>query len=331
MSLSPTTWNYANSYEYMEKLRGGFGPMIITCAVNGGIQGKESNPSIPETPKEIAEQAYEAYNAGASAVHIHGRNPQNWAEATKDAEVYLEINARVREKCPDIIINNTTGGGPTTTMEDRYRCLEAMPEMASLNMGPDMSRFKIPPRPAPLEHPHDGFLYDDCIPFTYGIIEKLAQIMLKKGIKPEMEMYHPGEYWASQDLISKELVRPPYVFQFVMGYQTGIFPTPENLCAMVRELPKDSVFFAFGIGPFQLPMNTMATLMGGHVRVGLEDNIYYRRGQKLNGNGEAVERAVRIARELNREIASPAQAREILGLSPTPSAYEWGGLAHEGR
>lgn len=314
-------WNYANSYEWMEKLRQGFYPLMITCALNGGIQGKESHPALPETPKEIAEQAYEAYNAGACILHIHGRNPRNWTEAAKDAETYLEINARVREKCPDIIINNTTGGGPTTTMEERYRCLEAMPEMASLNMGPDMSRFTVRPRPIPFEHPRDGFEFDGCVPFTYGIIEQLAQTMLVKMIKPEMEMYQSGQYWVSQNLIEKGLLKPPYIFQFVMGYQTSIYPTPANLIAMVHELPPNSFFFVVGIGPFQLPLNTMAILMGGHVRVGLEDNLYLRRGQKFKGNGEAVERIVRLARELNREIATPAQARQMLGLSPTPSQY----------
>jgi 3-keto-5-aminohexanoate cleavage enzyme len=109
--------------------------------------------------------------------------------------------------------------------------------------------------------------------------------------------------------------------QFVMGYQTSSFPTPENLLALVRELPPKSIYFVCGLGVFQLPMTTMATLMGGHVRVGLEDNVYYRRGRKLAGNGEAVDRAVRIASELNRAVASPSQARAILGLPVTPRSY----------
>src|SRR5436309_5361576 len=150
-----TTWNYGNSYEWMERLRGGFDPLIITCAVDGGIQGKESNPAIPETPEEIAAQVYEAYNAGASMVHIHARNPEQQWDTTLDPEICRRCNALIRERCPDIIINNTTGGGPTTTMEDRFAGLEGRPEMASLNMGPDMSRFKLGARPDPLPHPHD--------------------------------------------------------------------------------------------------------------------------------------------------------------------------------
>lgn len=311
---------YADSYEWMEQVRAGLPPLMITCAVNGGVQGREANDALPERPEEIARQAKEAYDAGAVAVHVHARDPGNWAHTTGNPDVYREVNALIREACPELIVNNTTGGGPTTTMEARYRCLDALPELASLNMGPDMSRFRIAPRPEPLEHPHGGLVYDDCIPFTYGIIEQLARIMLEKDVKPELEIYHPGQYWVSRDLIERELVRPPYLFQYVMGYQTSSFPTPEHLCFLVRDLPAQSVFFACGIGPFQLPMTTMATLMGGHVRVGLEDNVYYSRGRKLRGNGEAVERAVRIARELNREVATPAQARELLGLGP-PRAY----------
>jgi 3-keto-5-aminohexanoate cleavage enzyme len=316
-----TTWNYASSYEWLERVRGGFDPLVITCAIDGGIQGKESNPAIPETPEELAAQAAEAYNAGASMVHIHARNPNALWDTTLDPDVCREVNALVRQRCPDLIINNTTGGGPTSTMDDRFRALEARPEMASLNMGPDMSKFRIGERKAPLPHPHDAMLYDDCIPFTYGIIEDLTRKMQELGIKPEMEMYHGGNYWVSQDLINAGLVRPPYVFQFVMGYQTSTFPTPENVCALIRELPAQSVYFVAGIGVYQLPLTTLAILLGGHVRVGLEDNVYYSRGRKFSGNGEAVERTVRIARELNREIATPAQAREILGLSATPSSY----------
>jgi 3-keto-5-aminohexanoate cleavage enzyme len=189
-------------------------------------------------------------------------------------------------------------------------------------MGPDMSQFRLPARPAPLPHPHEELIYDECIPFTYGVIERLAAIMRESGIRPEMEVYQPGQFWVTRHLIARELIEPPYVHQFVMGYQTSSFPTVEALAAMVRDLPPGSIYFVCGIGPFQLPMTTTAMLMGGHIRVGLEDNIYYRRGQKLAGNGEAVERAVRIASELNRVIAEPAQARQMLGLSADASTYE---------
>jgi 3-keto-5-aminohexanoate cleavage enzyme len=321
MSEITETWRHGDSQEYLAHVRKGLGPLIITCALNGGIQGREAHPALPETPEQIAEQAAEAYAAGASAVHIHGRDPENLANSTRNAEVFFEVNRLVRERCPDLIINNTTGGGPTTTMEDRYRCLAARPELASLNMGPDMSRFRLPARSAPLPHPHEELVYDECIPFTYGIIRALATQMRELGIRPEMEIYHPGQLWAVRDVIEAGLLEPPFMCQFVMGYQTSSFATLDHLMLLVRELPEGAVFSVAGVGHHQLPMTTMSILLGGHLRVGLEDNLYYSRGRKFTGNGEAVERTVRIAHELNREVATPAQAREILGLSATPSSY----------
>ena len=145
--------------------------------------------------------------------------------------------------------------------------------------------------------------------------------MKEKGVKPEMELYHPGMYWVVQDLIMEGLIDPPYDIQYVMGFQTSSFPTPANLLSLVNELPPQSIFFAIGVGHYQLPMNVMAVMLGGHVRVGMEDNLYYKRGQKLEKNAELVARIARIANEMNREVATPAQAREMLGISQTPSSY----------
>ena len=313
-----------DTYSWLAAARAGFGPAVITCAVNGGVQGRESHPALPETPQQIAQQAGEAYDAGASMVHIHARGPEDLAQSSGNPDTYLEVNARVRERCPDIIINNTTGGGPTTTMEERFACLEVGPELASLNLGPDMSKFRIGERAAPLPSPHAASVYDDCIPFTYGLISELAAAIQRVGAKAEMELYHPGQYWVVRDLIEQGLLEPPYLLQFVMGYQTSSFASPEHLWGLIRDLPEQSEFFVCGIGPFQLPMTTMGLVAGGHTRVGLEDNLYYSRGRRLRGNGEAVERAARIVAELNREVASPTQAREILGLNPQPLAYDRG-------
>jgi 3-keto-5-aminohexanoate cleavage enzyme len=318
--MSDYGWDYLNPYTWMARVNSA-NPLIVTCAVNGGVQGKEAHPAIPETADDIAEAAREAYEAGAAAVHIHGRDPGRLWDCTGDAEVYLEINAKVRAQCPDIIVNNTTGGGLSTTHEDRLNQLSAVPEMASLNLGPDMARYVIRPRPAPLPHPHSGFTADQCIPATYGRIEELASSMLAHGIKAEMELYDPGHFWVSRNLIEKGLVEPPYVFQLVMGTQTEIFPTPENLICMVRQLPADAMFSVIGVGKFQWAMTTLGIILGGNVRVGLEDNLYNKRGQKLVGNGEAVEKIIRIAKELGREVASPAQARAMLGLSSAPRQY----------
>jgi 3-keto-5-aminohexanoate cleavage enzyme len=312
--------NYSDAYEWMDKIANQ-NPVIITVAVNGGVQGKEAHSELPETIDEIAQSVYEAYNAGASVAHIHGRNPDCLWKCTDKAEVYREINAKIRAKCPDIIINNTTGGGLNTTMEDRINCLEALPEVASLNMGPDMSKLKMPARPNTLMHPREELNFDECIPFTYKFINRLAEEMLKKGIKPEMEMYHPGQYWVSRDLIKNGYLKEPFNFQFIMGYQTSSFPTPLNIINLVRELPQNSVFGVAGIGKFQWHVIATGMILGGNVRVGLEDNIYLKKGVKLANNAAAVEKAVRIARELNREVATPAQAREILGLDLKPRLY----------
>jgi 3-keto-5-aminohexanoate cleavage enzyme len=145
--------------------------------------------------------------------------------------------------------------------------------------------------------------------------------MKEHGNKPEMELYHPGMFWVFNDLVSQGLLDPPYDFQFVMGFQTSSFPTPANLLGLINELPPESMFFAIGVGPYQLPMTTLSIMLGGHVRVGMEDNLYYARGRKVKDNAELVARTVRIAKELNREIATPAEAREMLGISQKPSSY----------
>jgi 3-keto-5-aminohexanoate cleavage enzyme len=305
----------------MEKVRSGMPPVVICCACNGGIQGKEANENIPETADEIADSVYGAYEAGASMVHVHGREPNNLPGAAKTAPVWLEVNRKIRERCSEIIINNTTGGGPSLTMEERLSCLDAHPEVASLNLAPDMSKFKIKERKPPLKHPHPEQEFDECLPFSYGQISSWARHMKKRGIKPELEIYHPGCVWVINDLIQQNLIEKPYWVQTVMGYQTSSYPTVKNTIDMLAELPEGSVWLCSGIGPFQLPLTMLSILMGGHVRVGLEDNVYYRRGEKAKSNAQLVERAVRLVHELNREVATPVQARQMLGISASPTRY----------
>jgi 3-keto-5-aminohexanoate cleavage enzyme len=315
------TWNYADPYAYMGQLTEGLPPVIICLAANGGIQGKEYCEALPETAEELAESVGEAYDAGASMVHIHARDPETIWKGATTPEVWYDANRRLRERCPEIIINNTTGGDLWMDDEGRLSCLDANPEIASLNLAPDMSKFRLKPRGKEYPHPRPEINYDDCMPFSYKQISHFAAEMKKREIKPELEVYHPGCGWVLNDLIAQGLIEPPYWIQTVMGYQTSSWPTVDNVVHIVREFPIGSVWLCSGIGPHQLPMTTLATLMGGHVRVGLEDNVYYRRGEKATSNRQLVERAVRIVHELNREIATPAQAREMLGLSPNPSQY----------
>jgi 3-keto-5-aminohexanoate cleavage enzyme len=137
--------------------------------------------------------------------------------------------------------------------------------------------------------------------------------MLENDVKAELEVYNPGQLWLVNNLIQKELIRPPYLIQFVMGFQTSSFPTPANVLALINELPPQSMFSLIGVGPFQLPMNVFSVMMGGHVRVGMEDNLYYKKGEKLKSNAQLVKRIKKIAEEMNREVATVAQAREMLG------------------
>jgi 3-keto-5-aminohexanoate cleavage enzyme len=315
-------WDYRNPYEWMRRARTtSFPPLIICCAVTGGIQGKEANPNLPETPEEQAKQTYEAYRVGASMVHVHARDPKAWYNCSGDPDQYRLVNGMIRDKCPDIIINNTTGGGPGMSPEERLCVLDANPEVGTLNMGPDVFKMTLKERKSPLPHPRSEVPIEGCTPIDYAEVSMFASRMKKRGIKAEMELYHPGMYWVVEDLIHQDLVDPPYLFQFVMGYQTSFYPTPHNLLNFIHELPAKSVYGVAGLGPFQLPMTVMSILLGGHVRVGLEDNIYYKRGQLFKSNAETVEQIVRIARDMNREIATSAQARKILGLSPRPTAY----------
>jgi 3-keto-5-aminohexanoate cleavage enzyme len=316
--MAKLAWRYADTFEFMEQTRAGFPPAMICVAVNGGIQGKETHDKLPEHPDEIADAVHAAYEAGASMVHVHARDPRDLTLGARRTPDWQEVNRKIRERCPDIVVNNTTGGDLQMNMEERLSCLDALPDVASLNLTPDMSRFTMKARVAPLPHPRPETEIDVCIPFTYGIVESFAAEMKKRGIKPEMETYHSGGSWVIRDLIDRRLVEPPYLIQTVMGAQTASYPTPENVLQLLKELPEQTVWLCSGIGPFQLPLTTLALLMGGHARVGLEDNLYHSRGRKFVDNAESVKRVVRIAEELNRKISTPAETRKLLGLTAAP-------------
>ena len=320
-SASLSWFKYTDSYEFMERVRTGMPPVIICVACNGGIQGKEANEFIPETGDEIAESVEAAYEAGAAMVHIHARDPQQLTTGARDTETWRDVLRKVRARCPQIIINATTGAGPGMSMAERMSSLAAGPEAASLNLAPDMSKFKLKERKAPLPFPRPALEIDECIPFSYGQIHEFAAEMKKRGIKPELELYHPGCAWVVKYLIDNDLLEKPYWMQTVMGYQTSSFPTVENVLQLLKEFPDGALWLCSAIGPFQLPLTTLAILMGGHVRVGLEDNVYYSRGRKAVSNSELVLRTVRIAHELNREVATPAQARKMIGLKSEPTQY----------
>jgi 3-keto-5-aminohexanoate cleavage enzyme len=273
--------------------------LIITAALTGGIHGKEANPALPEQPDEIIQEAVDCYNAGAALVHIHARDEKG--RGVGNPEIFSEINEGVRARTP-LVIQNTTGG-PGIPIEKRITSLDAKPESASLNMGSIIF-----------------FYQGEEIPFANkrSEIETFAEEMLKRKIRPEMEVYNPSMFGEVENLIKKDLVEKPCYVNMVMGVGgMGGYPgTPENLVTMIRHLPEGAVFNVTGIGKYQLAMNTMAILTGGHTRIGLEDNVFYRKGELAPGNAPFVERVVRLARELGREVATPDEAREILNIHP---------------
>jgi len=272
--------------------------LIITAALTGGIHGKEANPALPEQPDEIIRDAVRCHDAGAAVVHLHARDRAG--KGVADARIFREMNEGIRARC-GVIIQNTTGG-PGLPIAERITSLDAAPEMASLNMG-SVVFF------------HEG----RELPFINlrSEIEAFAAAMLERGIKPEMEVYSHAMLRDVQNLIDKGLVKKPYYIDLVLGmrYQGACDATPKILLSLIDMLPADAYFNCAAVGPAQLPLTTLAMLMGGCVRVGLEDNAYYRKGE-LASNAEAVARIMRIARELGKEPATPDEARQILGLPP---------------
>ncbi len=265
--------------------------VILTVATTGAIHGKNVNPNLPEQPEEIARQVAACEELGASIAHVHGRNEHG----ENDASRLQEVNDAIREHCDDIIIQNTTGG--QSPYEKRVAGIrtDPPPEMASLDMGP----FK-----------RDKHIITN---HTRNNIERLAVEMRAKGIKPEMEVFNSGQLAEVKRLIDEGLVEePPYVNLIFGGSFTPA--RPRNLINMVDNLPENAEWNVLAVGPHQLPLTTMAVLLGGHVRIGMEDNLYYRRGEKAASNQQLVARTVEILDRLDREIATPEEAREMLGM-----------------
>jgi 3-keto-5-aminohexanoate cleavage enzyme len=319
-------WDYRDPRGYLNRAsKADWPPVIITVAITGGVQGKELSSALPETPEEQAEAAYAAYLAGASIVHIHARDPKTgYAQTSEKAEDFRRVNALIRDKCPDIIINNTTGGSFGMTMEQRVKSLDAMPEMASLNCGPNPIRMTLRRRDPPLTGRPEDIRFeglDLSTPSVWREMEHFAEQMMKRDIKPEIELYNSGQYWLVDNLVNQGLLETPYFIQFVMGAQGGAYPTPENVIDLAKHAPQPCLINVAGTGAHQLPLDVLGLMMGFHVRTGLEDNLYYKRGELAESNAQLVERIVRIAKELNRQISSPREAREMLGISTQPRKY----------
>lgn len=275
--------------------------VIITACVTGAFLTKEMTPAAPVTPDEIIQAARGAYDAGAAIIHIHGRAHDT--SPTGDKEIFREIHEGIRSYC-DVILQDSTGGGANLSLEERIDCLNALPEMASLNMG-TLLRTMGSGAGTPFMNPTPE-------------IERWAARMQELGIKPEMEVYSHAMIRDVENLIAKGLLEEPYYVNLVLGmaYQGAVPATPKVLNSLVDFLPPSTLVNVTATAASQLPLTTIGMAMGCCVRVGLEDNIYYRKGELAASNAQLVERTVRIARELEKEPASPAEARAILGLQP---------------
>lgn len=292
--------------------------VIVTVAPTGGMASKEQNPGLPTQPEEIADAVANCCELGASVAALHARRADD-DEATCHVEVYERINALVRERC-DIVINNSTGGGINGDMvapyelpgleildfDERLKGAEAGAEMATADTWTDIASF--------------GGI-EQLIDTPPSKCERLVAHLRERGVKPEWEVMSPSHIVRGAiPLIEAGNDEPPYFINIVLGirnFQNAMPYAPKYLQMMVELLPPDSIFCVSAIGPAQLPATTMGLLLGGHIRVGLEDNNYYSRGQ-LATNEMLVERSVRIIRELGMEPATPQEAREILGL-PSPT------------
>ncbi|MGD9569955.1 MAG: 3-keto-5-aminohexanoate cleavage protein [Sedimentibacter sp.] len=321
--------NMRNVENYTEKIskRGlsQFPPLIISCAITGGAHGKETNPNLPVTIEEQVQSAYEAYNAGASLIHIHTRDPKNnYRTMDPNWESYAEVNARIREKCPDVIINNTYIGGRVidnelNVSEPMCTSAPALPEVASLDLGTWSTLMKMPLKQ------EDGTVKNVTISNTYLLnhpeAEKHARILFEKGIKTECEMYSINDFKYINFLISLGLIESPYWIQLLLG-GNGVQPNIDFMQLAANMLPAESLLSIIGVGPCQTPIITAAMILGHHVRVGLEDSVYFDAGELAKSNAQLVERAVNIAKEIGRPVATPAQAREMMGLN-SPREYKW--------
>jgi 3-keto-5-aminohexanoate cleavage enzyme len=267
--------------------------VILTVAPTGGVHGKDANPNLPEQPEEIAEQVRECEKLGASIVHLHGRDEHG----ENSAERLQAVNDAVRDRCEDIVIQNTTGG--QAVYEERVKGIrtDPNPEMASLDMGPfNRDKHII------TEH-------------TRHNIEQLANEMSRKGIKPELECFNNGHLNEAYRLIDEGLLDPPYYINLIFGPGTFTRPTPANVVNLVQHLPEEAEFNLLAVGPHQLPLTTLSVILGGHVRVGMEDNLYVRRDEPARSNAQLVERTAAIVDRLECDLATPDQARDRLGIS----------------
>ena len=270
--------------------------LIISCCICGAEVTKENNPAVPYTVEEIAREAKSAYDAGAALIHLHVR----WDDGTptQDKGRFQECVDAIRKVCPDVIIQPSTGGAVGMTDLERLQSTEITPtpEMATLDCGTC------------------NFGGDEIFINTDNTINNFGDIMKERGIKPECEVFDKGMIDLALKAAKKGHIDYPIHFDFVLGVQ--MTATVRDLVYMATSIPAGCTWTATGIGKTAWDIAAATIAMGGHVRVGFEDNVYMSKGVLAKSNGEMVERVVQIAKLMNREVATPAEARQILGLKP---------------
>ena len=270
--------------------------LIISACICGAEVTKENNPAVPYTVEEVVREAKSAYDAGAALIHLHVR----WDDGTptQDKGRFQEMVDAIRKECPDVIIQPSTGGAVGMTDLERLQSTEITPtpEMATLDCGTC------------------NFGGDEIFINTDNTIANFGDIMQERGIKPECEVFDKGMIDLALKAAKKGHIKYPIHFDFVLGVQ--MTATVRALVIMATSIPADSTWTATGIGKNAWGIAAATIAMGGHVRVGFEDNVYMSKGVLAKSNGEMVERVVQMAKLLNREVATPAEAREILGLAP---------------
>ena len=299
--------------------------LILTAALTGAITVPTQTPHLPYTIEGIADDGIACAKAGATVIHVHGRDPEN-GHPTSDPEIVREIVTRIKDGC-DAIVGISTGGGMGMMPEGRLRgAAICQPELASFNLGSmNFSMHPVARRYEPEDWKFDweaGYVdgtKDFIFRNTFGDMEVFSRTRKEKNVLPEFEAYDIGHLYNLKFLEKDGLAEPPYWIQFVLGVLGGAAANPETLIMMLQTADRlfgreNYRWSVIGVGyPWEFHMAAMGAIMGGHVRVGLEDNIFVRR-KVLASNVDLVEKAMRIASEFDREIATPDEAREILGL-----------------
>jgi 3-keto-5-aminohexanoate cleavage enzyme len=269
--------------------------LIISVGITGSRITRQQTPYIPITPEEIAQSGIDAWRAGASILHVHVRDPKTGL-GTQDLSIVKEVVDRIRSET-DAVLCLTTSGIPGRNLPNRER-------LSPLSLNPELVSFDA----GSINMGENVFLN---LP---EFLETLAKETLARGIKPELEVFEVGMVYTCLKYLEKGLLKSPLHFQFVLGTPAGMPATVKSLLHLSEIIPQGSTWSVIGIGQGQLPMAMIGMIMGGHVRVGLEDNIHYSKGVLAKTNAELVERVVRIAEEFGREIAKPQDARKLLNL-----------------